>query len=112
VGIVRKCPGRRVTQRPRHPEVDQESATRLEPNNQVLAATPDLSHDLALESLRHLRGRERPSESFVGDLDVLETPPLEHGCEPTTNALDLGQLGHGGTVAALRHDLEEDAAPA
>ena len=43
-----------VAQRPRHPEVNQESTTRLEPNNQILAATLHRSDALADELRRNL----------------------------------------------------------
>ena len=91
-----------MPQRPRHPEVDQERAARLEPDDQVLAAPLDRGDALALELGRDLVRVVRPHEPRVVDLDALEAPPVEHGREPRADGLDLGQLGHAVTLAATR----------
>jgi hypothetical protein len=80
--------------------VNQESPSRLEPNNQVLATPVDGYDSLALELSSDLAGIERTREPRIRDLDALEPPPLEGGDEPASDALDLGQLGHEDTLAA------------
>jgi hypothetical protein len=92
----------RVEKRPRHPEVHQERTTRLEPDNQILAATIDQGDPLAVELSRHLERLERTRQPRIVDSDVLEDPALEHRRKPPADGLDLGQLGHGRTVAVLR----------
>jgi hypothetical protein len=82
--------------------VNQERTTRLEPNNQILAATIDLRDTLAVELMRDLEWVERPGQPWIGDPNVLEDPALENGREPPANGLDLGQLGHVRTVAGCR----------
>jgi hypothetical protein len=103
VGIVAGFSGAelsplRVSQRSRHPEVDQERTTRLEPNNQILAAAIDLGDALALELAGDLERVVRPREARIRDLDVLEAPALQRGREPAADGLDLRQLGHDRTV--------------
>ena len=66
-----------MAQRARHAEVNQESPSRLEPNNQILAAPVEGCDALALELSRDLVGSDRPRQPRVGDLDALERPPLE-----------------------------------
>jgi hypothetical protein len=100
VGIVPKLftaelSALRVSQRPRHSEVDQERTTRRKPNNQILAATIDLGDTLALELAGDLERVVWTREARVGDLDVLEAVTLERRREPAADGLDLGQLGHG-----------------
>src|SRR5438067_4718922 len=85
----------RVLQRPRHPEVDQESPSRLEANNQILAATAERSDALALEAARNRRGIRGPGQPRIRHLDPLEAPPLEQRGKLSPDRLDLGQLGHG-----------------
>ena len=84
-----------MTQAPRHPEVNQEIPTALEPDNQILAATLQGRDALALELGGDRVGLEGPHEPRVADLDPLEQPPFERGREPAAHRLDLGQLGHG-----------------
>ena len=91
-----------MAKRPRHPEVDQESPTRLEPNNQILAAPVDGRDLLALELSRDDVRLERPRQPRVDDRDPLERPPLEDGHEAPPDALDLGKLGHMSTVPVAR----------
>ena|SRR5438445_12487700 len=88
-----------VPQAPRHPEVNQENATTLEPNNQILAASLNGGDALALQLGRDLERLERPHQPRVEDLDALESPPHERGLELASDRLDLGQLGHGSSVA-------------
>jgi len=88
-----------VSEAPRHPEVNQETATALEPKNQILAATIELGDPLAdqlgLDEPRVVRSRQ----PWVGDLHRLESPSRDDRLEPATNRLDLGQLGHPARVA-------------
>src|SRR5581483_1961703 len=98
VGIVRQSTASRVQERPRHPEVNHQSAPRLEPDNQILAATLDRSDPLAEELGGDLRRIGRARQARVGDRDVREPPALEHRCEPAAHGLDLRQLGHAATV--------------
>jgi len=79
-----------MPQRPRHPEVNQESPTRLEPNNQILAAPVDGDDALALEVSSDLNGIERSCQAAVGDLDPLEAPAFEERSETPADGLDLG----------------------
>ena len=73
--------------------MDQENATALEPDNQILAATLDRRDPLAFELGRHLGRLVRTRQPRVGDLDPLEAPPDERGLELPADGLDLGQLG-------------------
>src|SRR3954454_11924251 len=93
---------RRVQEVSRHPEVDQENATALEPNNQILAAPFERSDALADELGRDLGRVLGPRQPRVFDLDVLEAPSDEHRLEPAANRLDLGQLGHQASLAMSR----------
>ena len=80
--------------------MNQESPSRLEPNNQILAAPVDGDDPLALELSSHLCGIERTREPRIRNFDTLEPPPLEGGNQSAPDALDLGQLGHADTLAA------------
>ena len=80
--------------------MNQESPSRLEPNNQILAAPVDGDDSLALELSSDEAGIERTCQPRVHDLDPLEPPPLEDGRETAPDALDLGQLRHANTLAA------------
>src|SRR5512142_1254907 len=88
-----------VPQAPRHPEVNQQSASAFEPNNQILAATLDPCDPLALELGGDLQRIERPRQAAVEDLDPRESSSFEHWRELAPNGLDLGTLGHLQTVA-------------
>ena len=80
--------------------MNQKSPSRLEPNNEILAAPVDGDDPLPFELPSDLRGIERTREPRVHDLDPLEPPPLEGGNQSAPDALDLGQLGHADTLAA------------
>src|SRR5437764_8045005 len=101
-----------VPQAPRHPEVNQENATALEPNNQILAASLDGDDALALQLGRDLERLERPHQPRVEDLDALKSPPDERGLELASDRLDLGQLGHGPSVATAKRSRLGPAMPA
>jgi hypothetical protein len=88
-----------MPQAPRHPEVNQENATTLEPDNQILAAPLHGGHALALQLGRDLERLERPHQPRVEDLHLLEAPPHEQRLELAADRLDLGQLGHERSVA-------------
>jgi hypothetical protein len=70
--------------------VNQQRPTRLEPDNQILAAPVDGNDPLSLELSGHLTGIERTREPRIRDLDPLEPSPLEDGHESAPDALDLG----------------------
>jgi hypothetical protein len=91
-----------VSQCPRHPEVDQEHPTSLEPNNQILAPAFDGPDELTLELCGDLRRLDRARDAGVEDLDPLEPSPDEHRLEASAYGLDLWELRHAASVAALR----------
>src|SRR3954464_10055134 len=92
--VIRE-PVPRVLKRPRHPEVNQERATTLEPNNQILATAIELLDPLTAKLGRDDDRIEGASEARVRDLDVREGPAQERGLERTADRLDLGELRHG-----------------
>src|SRR5688500_15830561 len=100
MGIVLGRSAVLVSQRSRHAEVDQEHTTRFEPNNQILAAPLDGGDDLAFELCSDFPWLAGPGHAGVEDLDAIEAPADEDGLEAGTNRLDLGQLGHGASLAA------------
>jgi hypothetical protein len=81
--------------------VNQENATATKPKNQILAASLDGVDDLALELEGDLIGIERPRDSGIRDLHALEPPPDERRLQGRANCLDLGELRHAASVAAL-----------
>ena len=89
-----------MEKRSRHPEVHQESPSRLEPNNQILAATIDQRDTLAGELSCHLGRVEGPRQPRIGDRNLGERATLEERREPAPDGLHLGQLGHRRTVAS------------
>jgi len=76
--------------------VDQEYPTGLESNNQILAAPFDGLHRLPRELGRDLLRLERTGHPGVADVDPLEATPDQKGLEPSSDGLDLGELGHAG----------------
>src|SRR2546423_11887862 len=91
--IVVQCAARSMAQASRHAEVNQESPTRLEPDNQILAPAFDGADPLALQLGGHGLRLERPHETRVLDLDPVEPPPDQVRLELETDRLDLRQLG-------------------
>ena len=85
-----------------HAQVDQQRAAGLEARDQVFAATVESRHPLALELDRDRKRILGPRQPRIGDLDALEPASLEVRRELAPNRLDLGQLGHGVTLAAER----------
>ena len=83
-----------VSQAPRHPEVNQENATGLEPNNQILAAAFERRDAFTLELCCDRDWLERAHQSRVVDLDLLEAPADDVRLERETDRLDLGKLRH------------------
>ncbi|MDX6488817.1 MAG: hypothetical protein QOK13_1432 [Gaiellaceae bacterium] len=79
-----------VSEAPRHPEVNQENTTALEPKNQILAAPIDLGDALTLQLGRHRDRLEGTHESRVVDLHVVEPPTDQYGLELSPDSLDLG----------------------
>jgi len=100
VGIIGQRSPLRVTKRSRHPEVHQESPTRIESHNQILATAPHLRHALADELTGDDDRVERPDETCIANLDMLETCPLEDGSDCPAHGLDLGQLRHVPSLGA------------
>jgi hypothetical protein len=94
MGIGRKLPVRRDQEAPRHPEVNQQDETTLEPDNYILATPIDGLDALAFESCGHLPRIERARESLVEDLDRSERTAGEDRRQLGSDGLDLGQLGH------------------
>ena len=93
--VVRQLTRRRVAQRSRHAEVDDERATALEPNQQVLATPVDRRDPLADERVGDETRLDRARQPRVDDLCTGDRRPLEHGRDLAANRLDLRQLGHG-----------------
>jgi hypothetical protein len=89
-----------MPQASRHSEVDQESATGLEPNNQILASTLECAHALTFELPGDGVGLEGPDESWIANLDALQPTTDEVRLERATNRLDLGQLRHQLSVSS------------
>src|SRR5918992_2207970 len=89
-----------VSHGPRHPEVNQEHATRFEPKNQILAAPIDGLDDLSLELGGDLQRLDRPGDARVADLDLLESSTREHRLQTSPDGLDLGELRHAASLAA------------
>src|SRR6476646_6624277 len=108
--IVRERPACSAQEAPRHPEVDQENTTALEPNNQILAAALDAGDMLAFELGRHLGGLIRAHEARVVDAHSLEAAAHEHRLELPADALDLRQLRHTASVVVLRSAAERPTA--
>ena len=79
-----------MSQAPRHTEVNQESATGFESNNQILTTTLDRRDALAFELGRHRGWLVRTHEPCVADLDALEASADEMRLERETDRLDLG----------------------
>ena len=84
--------------------MDQESPPALEPNNQILAATLDRRDPLALELGRHLGSGSNGRVSRGSRISTCSNRrPDEHRLELRADGLDLGQLGHGASLARRRH---------
>ena len=93
-----------VSHRPRHAEVNQEHTIGFEPDNQILAASLDGRDGLSLQLRRDLAWLDGPRHARIEDLDTVEPPADEDGLEASANRLDLGQLGHGASLAAALAD--------
>ncbi len=92
--------------------MNEQSPSRLEPNDQVLAPPVDGHHPFALELSSDELRIEGTSEPGVGDLDSLEPPPDEGRHETAPDGLDLGQLRHADTLAVPRRRDRVRAPPA
>src|SRR5436305_7341562 len=93
--VVRERPVRDAQKAPRHPEVDQENATALEPDDQILATALDGRDALGFQLGGHLGRLVRAYETWVIDPHPLEATPDEHRLELPADGLDLRQLRHG-----------------
>src|SRR3954468_7065296 len=89
-----------VSKAARHPEVNQESAPGLEPNDQILSAPVDEPHAFPLELCCDGRRLERAGQPRVEDVLPFERPADERRLELDANRLDLRQLGHVASVTA------------
>jgi hypothetical protein len=69
--------------------VNQESPTRLEPDNQILAAAIDGCDAFALQLGCDLDTVEWTRQPRIEDLDTLEDAADEHRLEPATDGFDL-----------------------
>ena len=92
--IVRERSASGVAQASRHPEVNQESSTGFEPNNQILAATLECGNAFPFELGCDGRRLERTDEPRIANVDLLQPPADEVRLECETNRLHLWQLGH------------------
>src|SRR5437762_7817144 len=90
---------RRMLEAPSHPEVDQENATALEPNNQILSATLEGFDAFAFQLGRHLGRVVGSRQPRIEDLDALETAADEHRHQSTANRLDFRQFWHAASLA-------------
>jgi hypothetical protein len=90
-----------VAQRTRHSEVDQETSTGFEPNNQILASALERTDSLTFELRRDRLRLERTHEPRIPDLDFVEPPADDKWLECETNRLDLGQLRHQAIVSKM-----------
>jgi hypothetical protein len=82
--------------------VDEENATATKPKNQILAASLDGIDDLALELEGDFIGIERPRDPGIRDLYALEPPPDERRLQGRAHRLDLRELRHATSVAAVK----------
>jgi len=87
--IVGQSPVRCVPQTPRHPEVNQESASRLEPNNQILATAFERRYSFAFKLGGHGDGLEGAHEARIVDVDAIQPPADEAWLELLPDRLDL-----------------------
>jgi hypothetical protein len=88
----------RVQKASRHPEVNQESATRFKSNNQILSATLDRCDGLPFELGGHGPRLERSRQARIADLDAVESSTRQRRRETRSDSLDLGQLWHVSSV--------------
>src|SRR3954471_15079727 len=95
----------------RHPEVDQENATALEPNNEILASPLDSRGALAFELGCHLGRLVRTDQSRIVDRHALQASADKRGLELPADALDLRQLRHRASVVARRRRAERPTGP-
>ena len=79
----------RVPQAPRHPEVNQENPTALEPNNQILAAPLERRDRLSGQLGGGLDRVVGPGQAYVVDLDAHERPADEMRLEADPDRLDF-----------------------
>src|SRR5581483_2285869 len=99
MGVGRELPTASEEEATRHPEVNQEYATALEPNNQILAAPVDRRDALPGERGGHGLRLERTREALVEDRHVAERASQKLRLEAAPDCLDLGKLGHGTSLA-------------
>src|SRR6266700_417221 len=96
--VVRERLVRSAQKTSRHPEMDQENPTALEPNNQILAPSLDSSDALPFQLGRHLGRLVGTHEARVVDAHALEATTYQHGLELPADTFDLRQLRHGTSV--------------
>jgi hypothetical protein len=74
----------------RHAEVNQENATTLEPNNQILASPIECLYPLSLELGSDSGGIEGPRQARVQNGDLFEPSPDDERLKADADCLDLG----------------------
>jgi hypothetical protein len=92
--IVTQLSLRRVSQAARHPEVNQKSPSRFEPNNQILASTLERCDSLAFQFGRDCGRLERPHEPRIANVYAVEAPADELRLQLNADRFDLWELGH------------------
>ena len=97
--VIRQLTGRQNSKAPRHPEVNQENPTALEPKNQILAATVDSCDTLALDLTRYEIRSERAREPRVGDGRLPDSGTREGRRDLPAYGLDFRKLGHRSSVS-------------
>lgn len=87
--VIRNVPRHDVQQASRHSEVNQQSASRIEPNNYILATTIDGDDSFSLEFGGDFEGVDGARQPRVEDLDAFEAAADEHGLQPAPDRFDL-----------------------
>src|ERR671922_39062 len=85
---------------PRHPEVNQETPTALEPKNQILAPAVQRRHALPEELGCYHERILGSRQAWIVDVDALEASADDRRLETRANRLDLGQFGHARSLAS------------
>ena len=102
MGVGRQPPRRSNQKAPRHPEVNQENETSLEPDNQILAAALDGGDALALELEQPPGEVDRPRQPPSRIATVRSVRPVRTGA---SWALTVSTSGNSGTLGEnVEHD--------
>jgi hypothetical protein len=92
--IVAQLSLRRVSQTPRHPEVNQQSPSRFEPNDQILAPALERRDSLTFQFGRNGNRLERPYKARIVNVDVVEPSADEVRLQLKADRFDLWELRH------------------